>query len=146
MLCWSSNIKVSIRLKSQWSNALCWIRMTQIHWNASPVGRFFGEHNHKSSTHSNCRNLTILVVSRSASATFLELSANTCSIDSVVRSVASWCSFGWYQVAQHHLHHTLLLLYLICASPLFITILEFPLWHSLPKQQKALSSNGNNFD
>ena len=62
----------------------------QIDWNASPVGRFFGERNHKSSTDSNCRNLTILVVSRSASATFLE-SANICSIDSVVRSVASWC-------------------------------------------------------
>ena len=95
----------------------------QIDWNASPVGRFFGEHNYKSSTDSNCRNLTILVVSRSASATFLE-SANICSIDSVVRSVASWCIASFHNTQES---------------------LEFPLWRPLPKQQKALSSNGNNF-
>ena len=60
----------------------------------TPVRRFFSEHNHKSSTDSNCRNLRILAVSQSVNATFLKnQSASICSIDSVLRSclmLLSW--------------------------------------------------------
>ena len=119
----------------------------QVDWNASPVGRFFGERNHKSSTDSNCRNsenscclsISQCYISRKCQYMLDRLCRSFCCL-----LMLSWLVSSCTTSPKSHLTSNVLNLR-IASFHNTQESLEFPLWRPLPKQQKALSSNGNNF-